>query len=111
MNIIIVPTVKTLITYTKGNESIRVLADIGIGDDKYAQIEYENDIEFRCPFEDDNSYRKEIYHVDGNRYEIVFYDYHEPMYSIDVIVNSVLEFNGRIFILQETEYDMKEYDY
>lgn len=33
------------------------------------------------------------------------------MHSIDVIINSVLEFNGRIFILQETEYDMKEYDY
>jgi hypothetical protein len=108
----IVPTVKTLITYTKGNESIRVLADIEMGDDKYAQIEYENDIEFRCPFEDDNSYRKEMYHVYGNRYEIVFYDYHgRPMYSIDVIVDSVLEFDGRIFILQETEYDMKEYDY
>lgn len=53
-----------------------------------------------------------MHHVKGNRYKIVFYDYHErPMYSIDVVVNSVLEFNERIFILQETEYDMKEYNY
>lgn|SRR6185312_2747048 len=105
----IVPTVKTLITYMKDDETIKVLSDIKMGDDKYASIEYEHDIMARCPF-DDSKYHEEIHQVRDNIYEIVHYDYVEPMYKIDVVVNHVLEFDGKIFLLKEIDYDMKEFE-
>lgn len=46
-----VPTVKTLVTYIKGDEIKKVLCDIKMGNDKYASINFEHDILAMCPFE------------------------------------------------------------
>lgn len=109
----IVPTVKTLVTYIRGAEIKRVLSNFKMGDDKYALIEYQNNILSRCPFEADYKHHEEIHkhHRAENSYSIIYYNYQEPIEEINVIVNYVLEFDGKIFMLQEEQYDMIEFDY
>ena len=104
-----IPTIKTLITYIKTDEVKKVLCNIELGDDKYAQIDYEHDIISRCPF-DEIMYPDEIHKIYDGAYEITHYEDDMSMYKVDVIVNHVLEFNGKIFLLQETNYDMKEFE-
>jgi hypothetical protein len=106
-----IPTIKTLITYISRTETKRVLCDIQKGDDKYASIEYEQAILNRCPFLEDNYYHEEIYDRLYGRYEIVVYNRNEPVDTFHVEVVDVLECNGRIYRLQEEQYDMKEFDY
>jgi len=110
-----IPVVKTLLKYRilkYGNfEYKKVLCDfIAKGSDKYAGIHYEHQVHHRNPYDFGGYSEIHSYDQDG-WYAITFYDENMNVFrKVECEATHVLEFNGMIFELKETEYDFKEHD-
>ena len=106
----VIPTIKTLIVYNHDGGEKRVLSDLFEDKhSKYGYLEYQRELESKNPFEI-NRGNSEISQKSDTLYEIGFYEGVNKVASVKVNVVSVLEFQGRIFELKETTYDLHEDD-
>ncbi|MCY9738156.1 hypothetical protein M5X17_31175 [Paenibacillus alvei] len=89
-----VPTMKTLLTYTKGEEVKKVVVDFF--DKEMESYEIERAIEIDCPF----SFKEELYvTLSYTTAEIYTVDKNfKRVTEVTVTISSVLEFDGRYFI-------------
>lgn len=106
-----IPSIKTLIIYNYNGVEKRVLSEfIRKGDDKFASIEYANKVKYRNPFDIGRYTYSEAIEVGNNVFVIEYQNGREIIDTVGAKVLDVLEFNNRIFKLEETDYDVREYE-
>ncbi|MFQ3543491.1 hypothetical protein Q7A53_05345 [Halobacillus rhizosphaerae] len=115
----VIPTVKTLLTYRhvkdgtykKMNVLCEYLHDSEDDRNKYSEAEFMLKVEARCPFEFEGLHSSIYPYGVENQFNISFEDGYKVVEFVDVFVATVLEYKGKIFKLEETHFDFKEFDY
>lgn len=113
MNIVI-PTIKTLLKYIwlEGERSTTVLCDSFVEEDHEWYSDH-NTVRSNMPFKEFDDAELECFLVGDSHYRLIEFESTgryttEEKNVIEVYAIPVLEFKGRIFKLEQAEYDMKD---